>query len=385
MSVKPVFLDYNSTTPVHPLVIDAMQPYWRDQFGNASSRHQSGQTAWRALEQARVSISNLTQSHPDDVIFTSGATESNFLALQGRVEYLIESGRKPESIRIAVSGIEHPCVISCARRLNELVPQVYVVPVDSQCRVDPAFFDEHDAFDIVSIMTVNHETGVIQPIHETAKRAKAKNPNAFVHTDAAQWAGRIAFDFPNDLISSISLSAHKMYGPKGIGALVLRQENHIAPLMKGSQEAGYRAGSVNVPGVVGFGKAAEIMLKEREYENSRTADLREHLWRSLSDLGIGVIRTVDPQNTLPQTLHVRFVGMKGERVTDALDRLGLCCSPGPACASGASEASPVLLAMGLSEKQAWEGVRFSLGMCTTSVDIEEAGEICKEYASRVHF
>lgn len=383
MSVKPVFLDYNSTTPVHPQVIDAMQPFWRDQFGNASSRHQAGQRAWRALEHARISISTLTQSQPDDVIFTSGATESNFLALQGRLEYLIESGRKPESLRVAISAVEHPCVISCAKRLNELVPKVYLIPVDSQCRIDPAFFDEHDAFDLVSIMTVNHETGVIQPVQEAAKRAKAKNPDVFIHTDAAQWAGRIAADFPNELLSSISLSAHKMYGPKGIGALVLRQGNPISPLMKGSQEAGYRAGSVNVPGVVGFGKAAEIMLNERDYENGRTADLREQLWRSLAALDIDVIRTVEPNNTLPQTLHVRFAGMKGERVTDALDRLGVCCSPGPACASGASEASPVLLAMGLTEQQAWEGVRFSLGMCTTSMDIEDASEIVADFVSRV--
>lgn len=382
MSVKPVFLDYNSTTPVHPQVIDAMQPYWCEQYGNASSRHQSGQNAWRALEQARVAIAKLTQSQPDDVIFTSGATESNYLALQGRFEYLVESGRKSESIRIAISVIEHPCVMSCTKRLQELGAQVFHVPVDSQCRIETDFFAVNEGFDIVSVMAVNHETGVIQPIQEAAKLAKKKNPAVFFHTDAAQWAGRIEMSFPSDFISSISISAHKMYGPKGIGALVMRQGNHISPLMKGSQEAGYRAGSANVPGAVGFGKAAEIMLSERETENKKAVELREQLWSALSALNIEITRTVDVVNTLPQTLHVRFAGMKGERVTDALDRLGLCCSPGPACASGASEASPVLLAMGLSEKQAWEGVRFSMGMGTTTADIEVTGEILKEYQSR---
>lgn len=383
MPNAPVFLDYNSTTPVHPQVLEAMQPYWSGCFGNASSRHQAGQKAWRAIEQARKQVAELTQSSPDDVIFTSGATESNFLVLQGRVEYLIESGRNPSSIRIAISAIEHPCVMTCAIRLQSLGAVVDKIPVNLNCLIDPTYFLNHQPYDIVSVMTANHETGTIQPIQEAAAAAKEKNPSVFFHTDAAQWAGRTAADFSDNLISAISLSAHKMYGPKGIGALILRHGNHINPLMKGSQEAGYRAGTVNVAGAVGMGKAAEIMMAEWDKVNQKMVELREDLWMSLSQLNINVIRTVPGNHTLPNTLHVRFANMKCERVTDALDSLGLYCSPGPACASGASEASPVLLAMGLNEKQAWEGVRFSLGMMTTHEEIAEAGRILKQYQTRV--
>ncbi len=383
MTGPPVFLDYNSTTPVHPQVIEAMQPYWSSIFGNPSSRHQAGQAAWRALETARTQIADLTQSHPDDVVFTSGATESNFLALQGRFEYLCECGCKPDSIRAAVSAVEHPCVMACTKKLWLLGARVDFIPVDSHGVVDLSFLEQHGPYDIIAIMTANHETGSIQPVAEAARIVNEKKSSTFFHTDAAQWAGRIEMNFPENIISSISLSAHKFYGPKGIGALILRGGNEINPLFKGSQEAGFRAGTVNAAGAVGMGKAAELMAKDRDSWNDYVKRLRGRLSNILSNLSLEIVQTVPDSLSLPQTLHVRFVGMKGERVADALDRMGLCCSPGPACASGASEASPVLMAMGLNERQAWEGVRFSLGKMTTEEEIEKAGQILQEYALRV--
>ncbi len=377
MKLKRIYLDYNSTTPLRPEVEAAMQPFWKSTFGNSSSRHQAGQEAWIALEAARERIAELVQADADDVIFTSGATESNFLALLGRFDYLVQEGRRPSHIRVAVGSLEHPCVRNCAEEMKRRGAKVHEIPATSKGVVYPEFITERKPYDIVSVMTANHETGAIQPLKQITERLDPEI--TFFHTDAAQWAGRTKADFDQWGVSAISLSAHKMYGPKGIGALILRKKWKLVPIFPGSQEGGMRGGTVFVPGAAGFGEAASCIRTNRRNEIDRLHLLRELLWKSLSCSGTRAIRTVSHENCLPNTLHVRFPELKGERVVSALDRLGICCSSGPACSSGSSVASPILTAMGLSEEEAWEGVRFSLGLYTTKEEIDQAGEIIREW------
>jgi cysteine desulfurase len=365
-------LDYNSTTPVRAEVEEAMRPFARQIYANAASRHSAGQEAWSVLEKARERIADLVGASADDVIFTSGAMESNFLALLGRFEYLIQEGCRPSHIRVAVSALEHPCVIACAKEMRRRGAKVHDIPATAQGVIALDFFNGQKPYDIVSVMAANHETGAIQPLADIAARLDAKT--TFFHTDAAQWAGRIEGSMDEWNVSAISLSAHKMYGPKGIGALIVRQGTRLLPIFPGSQEAGMRGGTVNVAGAVGFGVAVEFMKKERKNEATRLYGLREMLWEKLASGPLELIRTVAAEHSLPNTLHVRLAGWKGERVVAALDRWGICCSSGPACSAGSVVASPVLMAMGLGESEAWEGVRFSMGMETTEEDIWLAGE-----------
>lgn len=355
---------------MRPEAIKAMRPYLSEIFGNASSRHAAGREAWTALEQARDQVAAWVDANPDEVIFTSGATEANFLALQGRFEALLEEGRETQSIRVAASAIEHPCVRACIERLRRRGAETQIVPVTKQGIIDLSFFDRDPNWDIVSVMAVNHETGAIQPIQELSQRLDSTR--VFLHCDAAQWASRCEGGFQMWGVGAASVSAHKIGGPKGIGALVIRNNIELTPIFPGSQEVGLRGGTVNVPGAVGFGAAAEALMRNQEDERLRQHTLRERLWRGVENADSGPIRTIPAEKAAVNTLHVRFPGHKGERIVDGLDRRGICCSSGPACASGASEASPVLLAMGYSEKQSWEGVRFSVGTQTTVAEIDAA-------------
>ncbi|MEW6234783.1 MAG: cysteine desulfurase family protein [Candidatus Omnitrophota bacterium] len=368
---RRIYLDYNAAAPLSDEAEAAMRPYWHDVFANPASRHQAGQAAWAAIEAAREQIAGLAEGESGETIFTSGATEANFLALLGRFDRLLEEGREASSITVALSSLEHPCVAACGEALKRLGAIVKTIPATREGIVDIRFFDSDDEWDIVSVMAVNHETGAIQPLKNIAE--KLRNRRTFFHADAAQWAGRINGGFKQWGVTAISLSAHKMYGPKGIGALLTTAPSLLKPLFPGSQEGGMRGGTVNVPGAVGFGAAAEWMTRNRDGENRRLSRLTDRLWRRLSEQ-TNVIRTITPEKALPNTLHVRFVGLKGERVVDALDRLGVCCSSGPACASGSTEASAILISMGWSRDEAMEGVRFSLGRFTTENDIEEASD-----------
>ncbi len=351
----------------------AMQPFWSECYANATSRHQAGQAAWLEVEKSRQSIAKLAQASADDVIFTSGATESNFLALLGRFQYLIREGIHPNAIRVAVSAIEHPCVLACAEELIRRGAHVAFIPVGRDGKVDVTFFDAESNWDIVSIMAANHETGAIQPLYAISQKLDAKS--TFFHTDAAQWAGRYSGGFFSWGVDAISMSAHKLYGPKGVGCLINRRSKKIGPLFHGSQEGGMRGGTLNVPGIVGFGAAVQWVEHNRDRQNQHLAGLKEKLWRILSSQTVKHIeKTISSIDSLANTLHIRIPGLKGERVVDALDQQGICCSTGPACASGASDVSPVLKAMGFNDKEALEGIRFSLGHGLSESDIQEAGE-----------
>ena len=372
-----IYLDYNATTPLHPQVEDAMQQLWREAFGNPASRHGAGRRAWEAVESAREAVAQWAGGDPDDVIFTSGATESNVLALMGRFEALLAEGRNPVSIRAAVSAIEHPCVADCAQRMIARGAAVHWIPVLPGGQVDVAFFEHHGPFDIVSVMAANHETGAIQPLADIARRLP---PSSYFHCDGAQWCGRFAGGMDQWGVSALSLSAHKMYGPKGVGALLLKRGWRLEPILPGSQEAGMRGGTVAAPLIAGMAEAARLAGREAAVENERVAQLRERLWQGIVESGCGAVRTIPPGLACANTLHVRFPGRRGERVVDLLDRQGICCSSGPACASGASEPSPVLQAMGYDEAACWEGVRFSIGRLTTE---QEIGAAVREISQRL--
>lgn len=370
---RTIYLDYNATTPLLGEVEAAMRPFWRECYANASSRHQAGQAAWLEVEKSRHSVAKLAQASADDVIFTSGATESNYLALLGRFQYLISEGLNPNAIRVAVSAIEHPCVLACAEELIKRGAQVEFVPVGRDGKVEVSFFDAESKWDIVSIMAANHETGAIQPLHEISQKLDSKL--TFFHTDAAQWAGRYPGGLSDWGVDAISMSAHKLYGPKGVGCLINRRSKTIEPLFHGSQEGGMRGGTLNVPGIAGFGAAVQWVELNRDHENQHLEGLKAKLWKILSSQTVKHIKkTISSNDSLVNTLHIRIPGMKGERVVDALDQQGICCSTGPACASGASDVSPVLKAMGLEDKEALEGIRISVGHGLSESDIQEAGE-----------
>lgn len=373
-----IYLDHNATTPLSSSVKNAMERFGSDAFGNPSSRHALGRNAWNALEHAREQVATWAHAHPDDILFCSGATEANFLALTGRFLHVLSEGKQPNEIRVAVSTIEHPCVLSCMEWMQDQGADVHSVPVGRNGVIDTSFFDDSN-WDIVSVMAANHETGAIQPIREISSRLDPAR--TFFHTDGAQWCGRFEGGLEPWNAGAMTVSAHKMYGPKGIGALIRKQGISITPMMPGSQEAGMRSGTVNVPAAVGFGQAAEDNCQNRIEENQSVSRARDHFWESLSASVKDISKTIENEHAISNTLHVRFHGIKGERVVDSLDRLGIACSSGPACASGASEASSVLRAMEWDEQACWEGVRFSLGHQTTLEDLDEATRRIAEWHS----
>ncbi len=369
MTQRRIYLDYNATAPLLPQAKEAMRQLYSADYGNASSRHSFGRAAWEAVEQAREQVANLAGAHPDQIIFTSGATESNFLSLLGRFDALVEQGRSPQSIQIAASPIEHPCVVSALDVLKKRGAVLQPIPVKADGRVDASFFEHKPPLDIAAIMAVNHETGAIQPIQ---KISHLVSDTTYFHCDAAQWAGRCGGGFQEWSLSAMTLSAHKIGGPKGVGALILKSGLLISPQIPGAQEAGMRGGTVNSPAIAGFGAAAEAAFEHKKETLETVRDLRELLWRELRQSIPTIQKTIADEISVCNTLHVHFPGLKGERVVDGLDQVGIACSSGPACASGASDASPVLQAMGWSEKDSWEGVRFSLGPELTEEEIRGA-------------
>ncbi len=357
------YLDYNATTPLARPVRDAMLACMDGLPGNPSSTHQFGRARRAMIEVAREQVAQLVGVQPSQVIFTSGGTEANNLAL-----HAITAGRPPG--RITVSPVEHPSVLEMAEHLAGNGWQTDLLDVDAQCRVTEASLQQKITADtrLVSVMMANNETGVIQDIALIADFAR--KAGAVMHTDAVQAVGRLAVDFADSGVQLMSLSSHKIYGPQGIGALVFDKALELTPLQYGGgQERGYRAGTENVAGIVGFGVAAELALQ-------RQASDSEHM-RSLRDaLETGLMRypqvTVFAQQAerLPNTVQLAVNGIDGEALLMQLDRAGIAVSSGSACSSGKNEPSHVLLAMGVESAVARGAIRISLGRDTTQQDIE---------------
>lgn len=364
---KPIYLDYNATTPIDPIVVEAMEPYLREHFGNPSSDHAYGYQTKVAVQTAREQLAALLGAEPDEVIFTGGGSEANNLALKGLAYALRERGN-----HIITSAVEHPAV---AGPLNFLARQgfrVTTLPVDTQGRVDPdqaaAAMTEQTI--LISVMHANNEVGTVQPIHALAEIAHARG--VLLHTDAAQTIGKLPVTLAELGADLVTVVGHKFYAPKGVGALIVKRGVALEPLIHGAgHERGWRAGTENVPYVVGLGRAA-VLAGERlpEYQD-RIPTLRDTLHRGILEQIPLATLNGHPSERLPNTLNLSFPGVNAGALLAAI-RDRVACSTGSACHAGQAEPSGVLLAMGRDESQASSALRLSLGIATTAHEIEQA-------------
>ena len=374
--MRRAYLDNNATTPVLPEVLAAMQPYFLDEFGNASSIHHHGQHTRAAVERARESVAQLLGARSSEIVFTSGGTEADNLALFG----LAQPGD-----HVITSTIEHHAVFNACKRLEEIGCEVTYVTVDSQGLVDPDSVKQalRPKTKLISIMAANNETGIVQPIAEIGTIAAVAD--VYFHTDAVQAAGKIPINVAEWKCDLLSISGHKIHAPQGIGALYVRKGTLLQPLFYGGRhERSRRAGTENVPGIVALGKAAEIALAGfTDGSVDRIRGLRdriEHFVTETIDL-VGVNSGAAPR--VPNTANIYFDCIEGEAMVIALDLKGVAVSTGAACSSGAIEPSHVLTAMGLSGDRARASIRFSLGKQNTSEDVDLLLSILPDVLARL--
>ncbi|MBI5502800.1 MAG: cysteine desulfurase [Deltaproteobacteria bacterium] len=363
-----VYLDHNATTPVAPEVLDELLPYLRDEFGNASSTHWWGQRARAAVERARERVAELLGADPAEIVFTSGGTEAANQVLRGASEAAGGPGAA-----VVASAVEHHAVLAPCARLEELGTRVVRVPVDREGVVDvdalAGTLGERTA--LVAVMLANNEVGTIQPVDRVVEAARARGVPVF--TDAVQAVGRIPVDVRALGVDFLSLSGHKLYGPKGVGALYVRRGTRVAPLLRGGEhEGGRRAGTSNVPGIVGLGRACELARARLDGDAARLRALRDRLEAGIRARLPDARVHGHPSLRLPNTLSVGFPGVEGESLLMNLDLLGFAVSTGSACNAGSLRPSHVLLAMGRTPEEAHAAVRFSLGRGNTEAEIDRA-------------
>ena len=363
-----IYLDYNATTPVDRAVLEAMLPYFAENFGNASSIHSSGQRGRSAVDAARDSVAALIGAKAAEVVFTSGGTEADNLALLGAV-MASNQARK----HVITTAIEHHAVLNAAQALEKQGIDVAYVSVGSDGVVDPQDIrrELRPETILISVMHANNELGTIQPIEEIGRIAA--EADVYFHCDAVQSAGKVPLNVNRLGVDLLSVSAHKIYGPKGVGALYVRSGTPLEPQFHGGHhERDRRPGTENVPGIVGFGKAAELARMNCEIDAARVAVFRDRLEEMLTGL-LGSVRVNgDRSRRTANTTNLAFAGAGGEALVIALDLQGISCATGAACSSGAVEPSHVLLAIGLSADEARSSLRFSLGRATTSDEVDRA-------------
>lgn len=375
MAIKlPIYMDYHATTPVDPRVLETMLPYFNEKFGNAASRsHIYGWTAEEAVTHAREHVAKLIGAQtPKEIIFTSGATESDNLAIKGVAELYKEKGN-----HIITSVIEHKAVLDTCKRLEKQGYDVTYVPVDSEGLVDPDHIARAitDKTILVSVMLANNEVGTIQPIAEIGKITRSKG--VLLHSDAVQGIGKTPFNVDAMNVDLASITAHKMYGPKGVGALYVRRSKPrvriTAQMDGGGHEFGMRSGTLNVPGIVGFGKAAEILIQEGAEESKRLLALRERLrqrlWKELDAIKLNG----SFEHRLPGNLNVSFNFVEGEAMMMAIKDVAV--SSGSACTSASLEPSYVLHSMGIGDDMAHSSIRFGLGRFNTEEEVDYVAEL----------
>ncbi len=371
-----MYLDNNATTPVLPEVFEAMRPYFSEEFGNASSIHQRGQHARAAVERARESVAALVGARPAEIVFTSGGTEADNLAIFG----LAVPGD-----HVITSTIEHHAVMNACARLQAMGCEITSVPVDGQGIIDPADIRRalRPATKLITMMMANNETGVLQEVAEIGKIAK--EADVYFHTDAVQAAAKVAIDVNKIGCDLLSISGHKIHAPQGIGGLYVRRGTLLQPLLYGGRhERGRRAGTENLLGIVALGKAAEIAiegLKNGEIERIRL--LRDHIEKTVLAKveSVGVNSGGAPR--VPNTVNIYFDFIEGEAMVIAMDLKGISVSTGAACSSGATEPSHVLTAIGLAPERARASIRFSLGKQNTSNDVDFALGLLPETVARL--
>jgi cysteine desulfurase len=359
-----IYLDHNATAPLRPVAREAMLPFLGGDAGNPSSGHASGQRARRAVDRAREQVAALIHALPDEIVLTSGGTESDNLALTGCLPLDVRQAH------VIVSAVEHQAVRATARSLAARGARVTELPVDGQGRVDPGAVPA-DAGSVVSVMLANNDVGTVQPVSELAAQARARG--AVVHTDAVQAVGKIPVDVRALGVDLLSLSAHKLGGPQGVGALFVRRGVTLRPLLHGGhQERGRRAGTENVAGIVGFGAACQAAAAGLADEARRLLALRDRLEAGLLARLPWVRRVGGDAERLPGTSMVVLPGIDAEILLVTLDLLGVAASAGSACQTGSDEPSYVLLALGYGPADARSAVRFSLGPESTADEIDEA-------------
>ena len=363
--MKTVYLDNNATSQVAPEVIEAMAPYFRDLWGNPSSMHEFGGKVGRAVERAREQVAALLKADPAEIVFTSCGTESDNTAIRGAAE---AAASKPN---IITSRVEHPAVLGPCRYLAERGYREHEIGVDAAGQLDLVHLGEalRDGPAVVSIMWANNETGVIFPVEEIGDMVRAAG--GVFHTDAVQAVGKVAIDVRSMPIDLLSLSGHKLHAPKGIGALYVRKGTRVQPFMLGGhQENNRRAGTENVPYIVGLGVACEMALKAMDTETKAVAALRDRLQAGLLATCPDSRVNGDPKTRLPNTLNISFEYIEGEAILYLLSDLGIAASSGSACTSGSLEPSHVLRAMGVPFTAVHGSVRFSLSRYTTAEEID---------------
>ena len=371
-----VYLDNNATTPVLPEVFEAMRPYFGERFGNASSIHHHGQETRAAVEDARESVADLLGCSAGEIVFTSGGTESDNLAIAGWVA---------AGDHVITSSIEHHAVLHACKHLEKIGCEVTILPVDGRGLIDPSDVRRalRPSTKLISVMMANNETGVLQPVEEIGKIAS--EANVLFHTDAVQAAAKVSINVRQIGCDALSISGHKIHAPQGVGALYVKKGTRIQPLFHGGRhERSRRAGTENVPGIVALGKAAQLSKEALDRKDDlKMAAMRDRLEQ-------GILTYVDEAGVngegatrVPNTTNLHFDHIEGEAMVIALDLKGLAVSTGAACSSGAIEPSHVLIAMGLRPDQARASIRFSLGKQTTEADIDFALGLVPETVARL--
>jgi cysteine desulfurase len=377
--MRRIYLDHAATTPTHPKVVRAMLPYFTEAFGNPSSVYSYGQEAKGAIEEARTNVAELIGARSEEIVFTSGGTEGDNLALKG-IAYA--NGQKRN--HIITTAIEHHAVLEVCRFLETMGFKITCLPVDQYGLVDPA--DVKKAVTaktiLISVMHANNEVGTIEPVEEIGEIAR--EAGVYFHTDAVQMVGHLPVNVDRLNVDLLSISGHKFYGPKGVGALYVRKGTKLVSLTQGgAQEKRRRAGTENTPAIVGLGKAAELAVKEMDKEADRSAQLRDKLIKNLVEKIDHVRLNGHPTRRLPNNVNVSVDFVEGESMLLNLDLEGICASTGSACSSASLEPSHVLLAMGVSPEQAQGSLRLTLGRDNTEADVDRVLEVLPLIVARL--
>ena len=382
LTKRRVYLDHSATTPTDPRVVEAMLPYFTADYGNSASAHSFGRKAEDAVETSRETIGRILNCSAHEIIFTSGASESNNLALRGAAW---KSRHMGQGNHLITTTVEHSAVINTVDQLTNVMGfENSYLPVDAQGTINPADFDDwvRPTTALISAMLVNNEVGTIQPIADLAARAKAKH--VLIHTDAVQAAGQLSLDVRQLGVDMLSLSAHKFYGPKGVGLLYIRKGvDLMTGQTGGSHEEGRRAGTLNTPGIVGMAKALELAYQERDARLAQFIALRDQLIDGVLNRVPDVTLTGHPTNRLPSHASFLIDGVDGNSLVTHLDMRGVAASSASACKTGNPEPSSVLLAMGYSPKEALGSLRLTVGLQTSPEDIDYTVDVLVDVVAKL--